>query len=48
MELRTLEEHGAVHVDVRKMVGDIGMAFVMAGINASLLVMQVSGIHSED
>ena len=38
-ELHTLEEHGAVRVDVRKMVGDIGTAFVMAGINASLLVM---------
>lgn len=48
-ELRTLEEqHGAVRADVRKTVGDVGTAFVMAGINASLLVMQASGIHSED
>jgi len=48
-ELRTLEEeHGAVRADVRKTVGDVGTAFVMAGINASLLVMQASGIHSEE
>lgn len=48
-ELCTLEEeHGAVRADVRKTVGDVGTAFVMAGINASLLVMQASGIHSED
>ena len=48
-ELRMLEEeHGAVRADVRKTVGDVGTAFVMAGINASLLVMQASGIHSED
>jgi len=48
-ELRTLEkEHGEVRADVRKTVGDVGTAFVMAGLNASLLVMQVSGIHSED
>lgn len=48
-ELRTMEEeHGAVRADVRKTVGDVGTAFVMAGINASLLVMQASGIHPED
>jgi len=48
-ELRMLEEeHGAVRSDVRKTVGYVGTAFVMAGINASLLVMQASGIHSED
>ncbi|KAF8272801.1 Sodium/hydrogen exchanger family-domain-containing protein [Lactarius quietus] len=48
-ELRTLEkEHGEVRADVQKTVGDVGTAFVMAGLNASLLVMQVSGIHSED
>jgi hypothetical protein len=48
-ELRTLEEeHGAVRADVRKTVGDVGTAFVMAGINASLLVMQASSTHPED
>ncbi|KAI9443434.1 Sodium/hydrogen exchanger family-domain-containing protein [Lactarius indigo] len=49
VELRMLEEeHGAVRADVRKTVGDVGTAFVMAGINATLLVMQASSIHSED
>lgn len=48
-ELRMLEEeHGAVRADVRKTAGDVGTAFVMAGINASLLVMQASNAHSED
>ncbi|KAH9080283.1 Sodium/hydrogen exchanger family-domain-containing protein [Lactarius deliciosus] len=48
-ELRTLEEeHGAVRADVRKTVGDVGTAFVMAGTNATLLVMQASSIHRED
>ena len=50
-ELRALEgEHGAapVHSDVRKTIGDVGTAFVMAGIDANLLVMQASsGTHSE-
>ncbi|KAH8989116.1 Sodium/hydrogen exchanger family-domain-containing protein [Lactarius akahatsu] len=48
-ELRMLEEeHGAVRADVRKTVGDVGTAFVMAGTNATLLVMQASSIHRED
>ncbi|KAH9035599.1 Sodium/hydrogen exchanger family-domain-containing protein [Lactarius hengduanensis] len=42
------EEHGAVRVDVRKTVGDVGTAFVMAGVNATLLVMQASSTHCED
>jgi hypothetical protein len=50
-ELRALEaEHGAapVHSDVRKTIGDVGTAFVMAGVEANLLVMQASsGPHSE-
>jgi hypothetical protein len=50
-ELRALEaEHGgaAVHADVRKTVGDVGTAFVMAGIDANLLVMQASSsIHPD-
>jgi len=50
-ELRALEaEHGAaaVHSDVRKTIGDVGTAFVVAGIDANLLVMQASsGTHSE-
>jgi hypothetical protein len=45
-ELRALEaEHAAaapVHSDVRKTIGDVGTAFVMAGIDANLLVMQAS------
>ena len=44
-ELRALEaEHGAapVHSDVRKTIGDVGTAFMMAGIDANLLVMQAS------
>ena len=48
-ELRTLEtEHGgAVRADVRKTVGDVGTAFVMAGIDTNLLVMQASGTHAD-
>ena len=50
-ELRALEaEHGAapVHSDVRKAIGEVGTAFVMAGIDANLLVMQASsGTHPE-
>ncbi|KAH9999652.1 Sodium/hydrogen exchanger family-domain-containing protein [Russula compacta] len=47
-ELRALEaEHGAVRGDMRKTVGDVGTAFVMAGIDANLLVMQASGTHSD-
>ncbi|KAH9065205.1 Sodium/hydrogen exchanger family-domain-containing protein [Lactarius vividus] len=49
VELRILEEeHGAVRADVRKTVGDVGTAFVMAGVNAALLVMQASSTHCED
>ena len=45
-ELRTLEEeHGAVRTDVRKTVGDVGTAFVMAGVDVNLLVMQAPGTH---
>jgi hypothetical protein len=47
-ELRALEaEHGAVRADVRKTVGDVGAAFVMAGIDTNLLVMQASGTHAD-
>jgi K+:H+ antiporter len=44
-EIRALEnEYGAsVRADVRKTVGDVGTAFVMAGVDANLLVMQASG-----
>jgi hypothetical protein len=45
-ELRALEtEYGgaSVRADVRKTVGDVGTAFVMAGIDANLIVMQASG-----
>jgi len=44
-ELGALEtEYGgaSVRADVRKTVGDVGTAFVMAGIDANLLVMQAS------
>jgi hypothetical protein len=47
-ELRALEaERGAVRADVRKTVGDVGTAFVMAGIDTNLLVMQASGSHAD-
>jgi hypothetical protein len=48
-EIRTLEtEHGgAVRADVRKTVGDVGTAFVMAGLDTNLLVMQASGTHAD-
>jgi hypothetical protein len=50
-ELRALEaEHGAtapVRSDVRKTVGDVGTGFVMAGLDANLLVMQASGTLSD-
>lgn len=45
-ELRALEtEYGgaSVRADVHKTVGDVGTAFVMAGIDANLIVMQASG-----
>jgi hypothetical protein len=45
-ELRALETEcggASVRADVRKTVGDIGTAFVMAGIDANLIVMQASG-----
>jgi len=50
-ELRALEgehEHDAVRGDARKTVGDVGTAFVMAGIDTNLLVMQASGTHADD
>jgi hypothetical protein len=51
VELCALEtEHGAtaqVRADVRKTVGDVGTAFVMAGIDANLLVMQASETPSD-
>ena len=51
VELRALEaEYGgaAVREEVRKTIGDIGTAFVMAGIDANLLIMQASsGTHSD-
>ena len=47
-ELRALgTEHGAVRADVRKTIGDVGTAFVMAGIDTNLLVMQASGTHAD-
>jgi Mg-chelatase subunit ChlD len=47
-ELRTLETvHGVVRGDVRKTVGDVGTAFVMAGLDSNLIVMQASGTHSD-
>lgn len=50
-ELCALEvEHGAtapVRSDVRKTAGDVGTAFMMAGIDANLLVMQASGTPSD-
>ena len=45
-ELRALEKEcggASVRSDVRKTVGDVGTAFVMAGIDANLIVMQASG-----
>ena len=50
-ELRALEaEYGdaAVRADVRKTIGDVGTAFVMAGFDANLLIMRASsGTHSD-
>jgi len=49
-ELRALEtEYGgaSVRADVRKTVGDVGTAFVMAGIDTNLLVMQASGTGTQ-
>jgi len=47
-ELRTLQaEYGPMRADVRKTIGNVGTAFVMAGVNASLLVMQASGTQPE-
>jgi hypothetical protein len=49
-ELRALQtEHGSASVrsDVRKTVGDVGTAFVMAGVDANLLVMQASGTATQ-
>lgn len=49
-ELRALEtEYGgsSVRADVRKTVGDVGTAFVMAGIDANLIVMQASGTGTQ-
>jgi hypothetical protein len=49
-ELRALETEcggASVRADVRKTVGDVGTAFVMAGIDASLLVMQASGTGTQ-
>jgi hypothetical protein len=50
-ELRTLEtEYGGavVRADVRKTIGDVGTAFVMAGLDANLLVMQASSGTDSD
>jgi hypothetical protein len=49
-ELRSLEtEYGGASVPahVRKTVGDVGTAFVMAGIDSNLLVMQSSGTGTQ-
>ena len=49
-ELRALEtEYGGASVrsDVRKTVGDVGTAFVMARVYANLLVMQASGTATQ-
>jgi len=50
-ELHALEaEHGGamVRADVRKTIGDVGTAFVMAGIDANMLVMQASSGNHPD
>lgn len=48
-KLCTLEaEHSsaAVHADMCKIISNVGTAFVMAGINTNMLVMQAfSGTH---
>ena len=50
-ELRALEtESGgaaSVRSDVRKTVGDVGTAFVMAGVDTNLIVMQASGTGTQ-
>jgi hypothetical protein len=50
-ELGALETEYAsassVRADVRKTVGDVGTAFVMAGIDTNLLVMQASGTGTQ-
>lgn len=50
-ELRALETEcgggASVRADVRKTVGDVGTAFVMAGIDTNLFVMQASGTGTQ-
>jgi hypothetical protein len=49
-ELRALETEcggASVRGDVRKTVGDVGTAFVMAGVDTNLFVMQASGTGTQ-
>jgi hypothetical protein len=48
-ELRELmEEHGRVGAEVRKTVGDVATAFVVAGVGSGVVVLQAAGAGNID
>jgi hypothetical protein len=48
-ELRELmKDHGAVGAEVRKTIGDVATAFVVAGIGSGVVVLQAAGAGSGD
>jgi hypothetical protein len=44
-ELKELmSDHEYVGVEVRKMIGDVGTAFVVAGVGSGVVVVQAAGV----
>lgn len=44
-ELKELmDEHGHVGAEVRKTIGDVGTAFVVAGVGSGIVVVQAPGV----
>ncbi len=43
-----MDEHGQVGAEVRKTVGDVATAFVVAGIGSGLVVVQTAGAGNLD
>lgn len=43
-----MNEHGQVGAEVRKTVGDVATAFVVAGVGSGVVVVQAAGAGSLD
>lgn len=49
VELRDLMlQHGAVGAEVRKTIGDVGTAFVVAGVGSGIVVLQAANAGNQD